>query len=118
MAPSPYWGEEAIWDARTSMHSLIMDERGDVWFTSRVGKPDKPGVLPGRLGPSVRQGVPDQGIHPASRRCTIPRPATTKLIRTCFNTHHVVLAEDADNTVWVSAGGPQQGAIGWLNRKV
>jgi hypothetical protein len=47
-----------------------------------------------------------------------PKANTTKLVRTCFNTHHVVLAEDADNTIWVSAGGPQQGAIGWVNRKV
>src|SRR6202035_5714437 len=34
MAPSPYWGDEAIWDARTSMHNPMMDERGDVWITS------------------------------------------------------------------------------------
>src|SRR5258708_5476793 len=42
LAPSPYWGEEAIWDSRNSMHNPMMDERGDVWFTSRVGKPDNP----------------------------------------------------------------------------
>jgi hypothetical protein len=42
MAPSPYWGEEAIWDSKTSMHNPMMDERGDVWFTSRVGKPQNP----------------------------------------------------------------------------
>ena len=47
-----------------------------------------------------------------------PKTNTTKLVRTCFNTHHVVLAEDADNTIWVSAGGPQQGAIGWVNRRI
>ena len=47
-----------------------------------------------------------------------PKTGDTKLIRTCFNTHHLVFAEDANNTLWTSAGGPQQGAIGWLNRKV
>src|SRR5262249_60349218 len=31
--------------------------------------------------------------------------------------HHRVLAEDANNTLWTSAGGPQSGVIGWLNRK-
>jgi hypothetical protein len=30
----------------------------------------------------------------------------------------VVLGEDANNTVWTSAGGPAQGVIGWVNRKV
>src|SRR5262249_61020303 len=38
-------------------------------------------------------------------------------IRTCFPTHHLVFAEDADNTLWTSAGGPQSGVIGWLNRR-
>ena len=39
-------------------------------------------------------------------------------ISTCFPTHHLVFAEDANNTLWTSAGGPQSGVIGWLNRKV
>jgi cytochrome c1 len=42
MAPSAYWGDEPIWDSRTNTHSLIMDERGDVWFTSKVGGPENP----------------------------------------------------------------------------
>jgi hypothetical protein len=40
MAPSAYWGDEAIWDSTVSAHSLMMDERSNVWFTSRVGKPE------------------------------------------------------------------------------
>src|SRR5580658_7619692 len=42
MAPSAYWGDEPIWDSRTNTHSLIMDARGDVWFTSKVGGPENP----------------------------------------------------------------------------
>ena len=38
MAPSPYWGEEVIWDSQASMHNPMMDEKGQVWFTSRVGQ--------------------------------------------------------------------------------
>jgi hypothetical protein len=117
MAPSPYWGEEAIWDARTSMHNPMMDERGDVWITSRVGKPDNPAFCQqGSSHPSA-QVFP---IKTSTRHLAYYNPKTgeTKLIRTCFNTHHLVFAEDADNTLWTSAGGPAQGAIGWLNRKV
>lgn len=117
MAPSAYWGEEPIWDSRTSTHSLIMDERGDVWFTSRVGNPDNPAFCQqGSENPSA-QAFP---LKQSTRHLAVysPRTGTTKLIRTCYNTHHVVLAEDADNTLWTSAGGPQQGAIGWFNRRV
>ena len=47
-------------------------------------------------------------------------PTTGKftLISTCFPTHHLVFAEDANNTLWTSAGGPASGVIGWLNRKL
>jgi hypothetical protein len=117
MAPSPYWGEEAIWDARTSMHNPMMDERGDVWITSRVGKPaNRAFCQAGSTHPSA-QVFP---IKESTRHLAYYNPKTgeTKLIRTCFNTHHLVFAEDANNTLWTSAGGPAQGAIGWLNRKV
>jgi hypothetical protein len=117
MAASPYWGEEAIWDARTSMHNPMMDERGDVWITSRVGKPANPAFCQaGSTHPSA-QVFP---IKESTRHLAYYNPKTgdTKLIRTCFNTHHLVFAEDTNNTLWTSAGGPAQGAIGWLNRKV
>jgi hypothetical protein len=117
MAPSAYWGDEAIWDSKTSMHNPMMDERGDVWFTSRVGKPENPAFCQkGSTHPSA-QVFP---LKESTRHLAYYNPKTgeTKLIRTCFNTHHLVFAEDANNTLWTSAGGPQQGVIGWLNRKV
>ena len=47
-------------------------------------------------------------------------PATGKftLISTCFPTHHVIFAEDANNTLWFSSGVAGPGAFGWLNRKM
>ena len=47
-----------------------------------------------------------------------PRSGKITLISTCFPTHHVVFAEDANHTLWASAGGSQGGVIGWLNRKM
>jgi hypothetical protein len=40
------------------------------------------------------------------------------MIDTCFPTHHVQFGFDASNTAWVSAGGPQSGAAGWVNMKI
>ena len=42
MGPSPYWGEEPIWDAQTSNHNPMMDEKGRVWITARVRPPANP----------------------------------------------------------------------------
>ena len=34
--PSPYWGDEPIWDGHTSIHNPMIDEKGRVWFTARI----------------------------------------------------------------------------------
>ena len=117
MAPSPYWGDEPIWDSQTSMHNPMFDEHGRVWFTSRVRPPANPDFCKrGSDHPSARLFPVDQ----SNRHLSMYDPKTGKitLIRTCFPTHHLVFAEDADNTLWTSAGGPQSGVIGWLNRKM
>ena len=56
----------------------------------------------------------------SNRHLSMYDPGTGKftLISTCFQTHHLVFAEDANNTLWTSAGGPASGVVGWLNRKV
>ena len=117
MAPSPYWGEEVIWDSQASMHNPMMDEKGQVWFTSRVGQFANPDFCrKGSDHPSAKLTP----IEQSTRHLSMYDPKTGKitLIRTCFPTHHLVFAEDADNTLWTSAGGPQSGVIGWLNRKM
>jgi hypothetical protein len=117
MTPSPYWGEEPIWDSQTSMHNPMFDEKGRVWFTSRVRAPANPDFCKkGSDHPSAKLFP----IEQSNRHLSMYDPKTGKitLISTCFPTHHLVFAEDANNTLWTSAGGPQSGVIGWLNRKL
>jgi hypothetical protein len=116
VAPSPYWGEEPIWDSQTSVHNPMFDEKGRVWFTARVRPPENP--------PFCRQGSdhPSARLFPlaqSNRHLAMYDPASDKLtlISTCFPTHHLQFAEDANQTLWTSAGGPASGVIGWLNRK-
>jgi hypothetical protein len=117
MQPSPYWGDEAIWDSQASVHNPMFDEKGRVWFTSRVRGPDNPAFC--------RQGSehPSAKLFPlqqSNRHLSMLDPETGKftLISTCFPTHHLQFAEDANHTLWASAGGPASGVVGWLNRKM
>jgi hypothetical protein len=117
MLPSPYWGADPIWDSQTSMHNPMFDEKGRVWFTSRVRPPANPDFCKaGSEHPSAKLTP----IESANRHLSMYDPRTGKitLISTCFPTHHLVFAEDANNTLWTSAGGPQSGVVGWLNRKM
>jgi hypothetical protein len=117
MMPSPYWGAAPIWDSQTSNHNPMMDEKGRVWFTARVRPPANPAFCKqGSDHPSARVFPLDS----ANRHLSMYDPATGKftLISTCFPTHHLIFAEDADHTLWTSAGGPGSGVIGWLNRRL
>ncbi len=117
LTPSPYWGAEPIWDSQSNQHNPMYDEKSRVWFTARVRPPDNPAFCKkGSNHPSAKVFP----LERATRHLSMYDPKTKKfaLISTCFATHHLVFAEDADHTLWTSAGGAGQGAIGWLNRRM
>tara|TARA_Y100000780_G_scaffold146144_1_gene131742 strand:- start:155 stop:1792 length:1638 start_codon:yes stop_codon:yes gene_type:complete len=114
MEPSPYWGNEAIWDSRANVHNPMLDERGRVWLTSRVRPAENPAFCregsdhpSARAFPTTRAGRHLAVYDPVSEEMT--------LISTCFSTHHLIFAEDENNTLWTSGGGQ---VIGWLNTKM
>ena len=117
MSPSPYWGDEVLWDGQSTTHNPMFDEKGRVWYTSRVGPPPNPDFCKkGSSHPSAKVFP----LETSTRHLAMFDPATEKvtLLRTCYPTHHLVFAEDANNTLWMSAGGPGSGVLGWLDRNV
>jgi hypothetical protein len=44
-----------------------------------------------------------------------PKTKEMKHVGTCFGTHHLMFAEDASSTLWMSGGGP---VVGWFNTKL
>jgi hypothetical protein len=112
--PSAYWGSEAIWTGRANVHNPMMDANGRVWITSTVRPSENPDWC--KQGSSQ----PSAALFPlerSGRQLAMYDPATRKLthINTCYSTHHLMFAEDANNTLWTSGGGP---VVGWLNTKM
>jgi len=113
-APSPYFGEEVVWTSKNNVHNPMMDELGRVWITSAVRPPANPDFCKeGSTHPSAK-AFP---INNAGRHLAVWDPKTQKLthISTCFGTHHLMFAEDANRTLWTSGGGQ---VVGWLNTKM
>src|SRR5688500_13058044 len=42
VAPSPYWGDEPIWDSKANAHNPMLDRQGRVWYTARIRAPENP----------------------------------------------------------------------------
>ncbi len=113
--PSPYWGSDVLWTSRNNVHNPMFDEKGRVWITSAVRGPDNPDFCKegsnhpsAKLTPLARSG----------RQLAMYDPKTKKIthISTCYSTHHLMFAEDANNTLWTSPGGGN--VVGWLNTKM
>ncbi len=113
-APSPYWGEEVIWTSKNNVHNPMFDEKGRIWITSAVRPFENPDYCKaGSSHPSAKLFP----LERSSRHLAVYDPKTRKIthISTCFSTHHLMFAEDANNTLWTSGGG---NVVGWLNRKM
>jgi hypothetical protein len=113
-ASSPYWGDEVIWTSRNNVHNPMFDERGRMWITSAVRPPENPEFCrAGSTHPSAKLFP----LERSGRHLAMYDPATKKLefISTCFGTHHLMFAYDANNTLWTSGGGQ---VVGWLNTKM
>ena len=67
MAPSPYWGDEKIWDTRANNHNSMFDRKGRVWLTATVRGGRQPGLLQEGLRPSLGEALPDRAGEPAAR---------------------------------------------------
>jgi len=111
--PSPYWGDEPIWNSKTNVHNPMIDDKGKVWITATVRPPENPDFCKeGSNHPSAKLFP----IEKANRHLGYYDPETKKYthISTCFSTHHLMFAEDDNNTLWTSGGGE---VIGWLDTK-
>ena len=110
--PSPNWGDEAPWDSAANVHNPMIDQDGRVWITARVRGRDNPAFCQEGSDHPSAQAYPTQ--FNGRQLGMVDLDGEYHHIDTCFGTHHLMFAEDADNTLWTSGGGQ---VIGWLNTR-
>src|SRR4029450_6047632 len=111
MAPSPYGGEEKLWDSKANNHNGMFDRKGRVWFAASMRGPKNPSFCHRASDHPSAKLFP---LERTNRGLTFLDPKTNKytFVDTCFQTHHLQFAYDANETVWTSGGGP---VVGWVN---
>ncbi len=113
-APSPYWGEDILWDTKANNHNAMFGKDGRVWSAANARGMDNPAFCKkGSDHPSAKVFPLDR----SPRQVTVldPKTMTYKFVDTCFGTHHPQFGYDADNTLWLSGTGQ---VAGWINTKV
>jgi hypothetical protein len=113
LGASPYWGEERIWASRAIAHNPMLDESGRVWYTARIRAADNPPFC--KLG-SSHPSAKDFPLNTSERQLAVYEPKSRKytFVDTCFSTHHLQFAEDADDTLWTSGA---RDVVGWFDTK-
>jgi hypothetical protein len=114
LAPSPYYGDQKLWDTRANNHNSMFDDKGRVWLAASVRGRDNPAFCKaGSDHPSAKLFP----LEKSSRQLAIldPKSMNYTFIDTCFGTHHLQFGYDANSTLWVSGSGP---VAGWLDTKM
>ncbi len=113
LLPSPYWGEERIWSTRANIHNPMLDRHGRVWFTAAIRGAANPDFCKrGSDHPSAKLFPLERSNRHLAR--LDPKTMTYSFVDTCFGTHHLQFAYDANDTLWTSGGGP---VVGWLDTR-
>jgi hypothetical protein len=114
VAPSPYWGEERIWDSKANAHNPMLDASGRVWYTARIRGPNNPDFCKQNSNHPSAKLFP---LEQSGRHIAVLDPQTGeyKFVDTCYSTHHLQFAGDENNTLWTSGGGQ---VVGWLNTRL
>jgi hypothetical protein len=113
LQPSPYWGEEKLWNSKVNNHNAMFDKKGRVWLAAAIRGPNNPDFCKqGSSHPSAKLFPIEKNV----RQLAILEPKTMKysFVDTCFGSHHLQFGYDRDDTIWTSGSGQ---VAGWLNSK-
>lgn len=114
--PSNFWGMEYLWGEQhhADPHNPMLDTRGRVWMTSKI-RDRQPAFCTDARANRFAEYYP---LSSSDRQASMYDPATGRfqLIDTCFATHHLQFASDADHTLYFNEySGP---IVGWINSRL
>jgi hypothetical protein len=94
-------------------HNPMMDDKNRVWMTSSIRPNENPDWCTDSDHPSVKRFP----IERSGRQLSYFDAQTEEfvLVDTCYSTHHLQFANDANDTLWSSG---DMNTVGWLDTKM
>lgn len=120
LAPSPYWGNETVFEDVLNEEGLQRDDKGRIWFIMD-DKKDNPAFCKAGSNNPFAKNFP---IEADWRDLEVydTKKGTFETIQTCFGGSHEVFDNDKDQTMYMSAGDnrPISGrfGLGWVKTRV
>ncbi len=120
-APSPYWGNEIVWDDPNFIAMPHMDSKGRIWFHAQT-RPDMPDYCKkGSSNPFAKNFPMPATDVPRGVDTYDPKTGKIELIDLCMSSGHMAFGNDPDETIYhvsrpVAPG--KMGGIGWIKTRV
>jgi hypothetical protein len=130
-APSPYWGNEIIWDDPVNPKNTQMDRKGRLWVSMENRRPEPPDFCKASSGnvfakawesgnASITEGSGKRmpwELRAQGWGVDIYDPKTLKFeaVDLCFGQSHATFADDKDGTLYFSL---HDGGLGWFKTRV
>ncbi|CAJ0873547.1 hypothetical protein AMST5_02519 [freshwater sediment metagenome] len=125
VAPSPYFGDEPLWNSKFNAHTPTMDSKGRIYFAAQTRAPKSTPDYCTKNSP-IRSAqlyplpAKPEGFVGNARQVSVYDPKTKEwaFIDTCFGSHHLNFAEDADNTLFLNnVGQGELAVLGWVRTR-
>jgi streptogramin lyase len=120
-APSPYWGNDIVWDDPNFIAMPHMDSKGRIWFHAQTIPQMAPYCRKGSGNPFAEYFPIPEGNVPRGMAVYDPKTGKIELIDLCLSAGHMAFSDDKDETLYFTDTGaipPRMGGLGWVKTKV
>ncbi len=114
------WGDRVVKGGKASLHNPMFDHLGRLWITAQFREGKQPefctdgSVLPSAKFFPLPHNMANGDTNGREVAYYDPKTKQFTDVNTCFGTHHLEFANDADHTLWTSGG---EDTIGWVDTK-
>jgi hypothetical protein len=119
-APSPYWGNEVVWNDPINPSGPKIDSKGRLWIHAQT-RADQPAYCREGSSNPFAKNFPMPAGSPARGAVNYdPRTGKFEMVDTCFSAGHMAFANDKDETLYYAniSGVRGMGGIGWIKTRV